>query len=438
MPQTRWVRTRSSRSVQRHRPDGRPRHRRRPSPAGSSRSGSAPRRPGPDSRPPASRCAGRVELLARAPAPCLPTSRCSVYPPTSSSSRRTRNGGDLAAEFGPQAADLVLERLGERRAAGGRRVVGRGLRAASSQVVQAVAAGSPGSARPARRVCSASAVGVDRQPLRLGHVDHVQRHDDRHAQFQELRRQVQVAVEVGRIDDGQDHVRPRLLRPAAEEQIDGHHLVGAARGEAVGAGQVDQLERRSPPWANRALLHLDGDAGVVADVLAQPGQGVEQGRLAGVRVADQGDGERLAAGMAGRRGGSERGGRRRPAASRLRRLRRVSPRRTSIGSPSGAKPSTSTVSPFEQAHLVEPLDQGRVAGERFDLGRAARAEVGRGSASSGGAPGGRGSASTRRRAGRACSRPPGAGTANPAGAPGAGSPAGCRVRPGGRPRPARR
>jgi len=48
-----------------------------------------------------------------------------------------------------------------------------------------------------------------------------------------------------------------------------------------------------PAGGERALLHLDGDAGIVADALAQPGKSIEQGRFPGIRVSDQRDGERL-------------------------------------------------------------------------------------------------------------------------------------------------
>ena len=48
----------------------------------------------------------------------------------------------------------------------------------------------------------------------------------------------------------------------------------------------------SSPDVPCRLLHLDRDAGVVADALPQAGEGVEQRRLAGVRVADEGDGQR--------------------------------------------------------------------------------------------------------------------------------------------------
>ena len=96
-----------------------------------------------------------------------------------------------------------------------------------------------------------------RDALALGHVDHVERDDDRHAQLQHLRRQVEVALEVGGIDDGDDDVGPRLARLLAEDQIDRDHLVGAARGQAVGAGQVDEVEglaaagASGPSWSRR-------------------------------------------------------------------------------------------------------------------------------------------------------------------------------------------
>ena len=60
--------------------------------------------------------------------------------------------------------------------------------------------------------------------------------------LEHLRGQVEVAVEVGGVDDGEDDVGPRLAGWLPEEQIDRDHLVRAAGGQAVGAGQVDQVE----------------------------------------------------------------------------------------------------------------------------------------------------------------------------------------------------
>ena len=65
---------------------------------------------------------------------------------------------------------------------------------------------SPGSAPPARRAF-AELRAIDRDALRRGRVDHVHRDDDRLAQIEQLAGEVEVPVEVGRIDDGEDHIR---------------------------------------------------------------------------------------------------------------------------------------------------------------------------------------------------------------------------------------
>ena len=77
----------------------------------------------------------------------------------------------------------------------------------------------------------------------------------------------------------------RLL---AENQIHGDHLVRAARRQAVRAGQIDEIE--APAGVGQAaFLGLDRDTGIIADPLPHAGEGVEQGRLAGVRIAEKGN-----------------------------------------------------------------------------------------------------------------------------------------------------
>ena len=67
-------------------------------------------------------------------------------------------------------------------------------------------------------------------------------------------------------------------------------------GMRVGVLTKGELHQATTRWAQGgvaavgvALLRLDGDAGVVADSLTEAGEGVKQSRLAGVRVADEGD-----------------------------------------------------------------------------------------------------------------------------------------------------
>ena len=59
----------------------------------------------------------------------------------------------------------------------------------------------------------------------------------------QLQREAQVIVEVGGVDDDQQRVGQALALLLAEQDVAGDRLVGAGRIEAVGAGQVDQLDR---------------------------------------------------------------------------------------------------------------------------------------------------------------------------------------------------
>ena len=100
--------------------------------------------------------------------------------------------------------------------------------------------------------------------------------------------EVEVAFEVGGVRRWQtSDVGPGLAGLLAEDHVHGDHLVGAARREAVRPRQVDEVERHAGA-GHLADLRLDRHAGVVADAVVQPGEGVEEGRLAGVGVAQQG------------------------------------------------------------------------------------------------------------------------------------------------------
>ena len=77
---------------------------------------------------------------------------------------------------------------------------------------------------------------------------------------------------------------------AAQQHVDGHHLVAGTRGQAVEARQVDQLVPPAVVVHPPGLL-LDRHARIVAHALTDADQGAEERRLARVRVADQGNGE---------------------------------------------------------------------------------------------------------------------------------------------------
>ncbi|KAF5031695.1 hypothetical protein DSECCO2_625090 [anaerobic digester metagenome] len=124
---------------------------------------------------------------------------------------------------------------------------------------------------------------VDGVALRFGHIGHVQGDDDRDPEFRELRRQVEVPLQVRRVHDLDDDVR--LL---VEEEVPRDDLVCGVRGQAVGAGKVDDLDLVAVT-ADPAGLLLHGHPGPVPDVLPRTGQCVKERRLADVGVAGECD-----------------------------------------------------------------------------------------------------------------------------------------------------
>ena len=85
---------------------------------------------------------------------------------------------------------------------------------------------------------------------------------------------------------------------AAQEHIADDGLVRRTRRERIGAGQVDDGDRPAVLRVGGAGLLLDGDARVVADLLPQAGERIEERAFAAVGVADEGV-DRRAAGVGG-------------------------------------------------------------------------------------------------------------------------------------------
>ena len=122
--------------------------------------------------------------------------------------------------------------------------------------------------------------GVYLVPALLGQVDHVQRDDDGDAGFDELAREVQVALGVRGVHHVDDEVRL-----AFRQVLPRDHLLRGVGGEGVDAGEVDELRFRM--LAQGAGFLLDGHPGPVAHVLVAACQFIEEGGLAAVRVACQ-------------------------------------------------------------------------------------------------------------------------------------------------------
>ena len=121
-------------------------------------------------------------------------------------------------------------------------------------------------------------------------VHHVEREHHRHVQLHELHRQIQVALDIRRVDDVDDPLRMLLEHKAPRDE-----LLARIRRHRVDARQVGD-ERVLVP-ADRAVLAVDRDAREVADVLVRAGELVEKRRLAAVLVTRERKAQRHAAGQ---------------------------------------------------------------------------------------------------------------------------------------------
>ena len=133
---------------------------------------------------------------------------------------------------------------------------------------------------------------VDVDAAAPGRIHHVDREHHRLAELAHFQREAQVQAQVGGVDHADDHVRRRLARVEAAAQVAGDRLVQAGGMEAVGARQVQHRVVLARRRVEAAFLALDGDAGVVGDLLPAAGEQVEQRGLAAVRDCRPGPGGR--------------------------------------------------------------------------------------------------------------------------------------------------
>ena len=143
--------------------------------------------------------------------------------------------------------------------------------------------------------------GIDRLAAPGGDVGHVQCDHERPAQLDQLADQEEVACQAAGIDHRHDQVGRRRVRAQAAQHRHRHVLVGRLRDQAIGAGQVNDLDRATIRQHGASGLLLDRDAGIVGDLLPQSGEGIEQRGLAAVGIAGEGDSEGADGGH-GRRG----------------------------------------------------------------------------------------------------------------------------------------
>ena len=116
---------------------------------------------------------------------------------------------------------------------------------------------------PPRRTATVSTTGMPSRRFELADIDddaaparrihHVQCQHHRPAQTAHLEHEAQMQAQVGRIGDADDHIGRGLAREVAEADVARDRFVRAGRFEAVGAGQVEQLELAPRRRAETAL-----------------------------------------------------------------------------------------------------------------------------------------------------------------------------------------
>ena len=121
-------------------------------------------------------------------------------------------------------------------------------------------------------------------------VGHVQDHQGRQAEARIGRRQHQVPLQVGRVENQQHRVGRIYTRHQTLQDVVRDALVFGAGFQAVDAGQIDDEDVSPALDLHAPYALLDRNAREVGYLLAQAGEAVEQGGFAGVRRTYQGHG----------------------------------------------------------------------------------------------------------------------------------------------------
>lgn len=124
---------------------------------------------------------------------------------------------------------------------------------------------------------------IDLDASRLGFIYHVQSDNRRYPQFKKLNGEVQIPLQVGGVDDVDDH-----RRAVGNKEFAGHSLVKGVGSERVDAGEIYQAEFMSVALICPNLL-FHRHAGIIAHVVVGPGDRIEKGRLSAIGIACQGN-----------------------------------------------------------------------------------------------------------------------------------------------------
>ena len=127
----------------------------------------------------------------------------------------------------------------------------------------------------------AESPGIQPVPPGLELVIHVQGHHHSQIHVYQLRGQIQVSLQVGRIHNIHNHIRHFLY-----EILSHIKLLRAVCGKRICPGQVDKNKLIAPVF-EMSFLGINGHPAVVAHMLVASGCYIEKGCLSAVRIADQ-------------------------------------------------------------------------------------------------------------------------------------------------------
>ena len=130
---------------------------------------------------------------------------------------------------------------------------------------------------------------VDLAAARLHQVAHVQQHQRGQTDGEHRRGEHQLAGQMQRVQNQQHRVGLGHARHRAAQHIHGDARVFRVRSERVDSRQIDQRQIVAAHAGHQAHALLDGDAGIVRDLLPQPGEPVEESGFAGIGRPDQHD-----------------------------------------------------------------------------------------------------------------------------------------------------
>ena len=122
---------------------------------------------------------------------------------------------------------------------------------------------------------------VELIPVLFEDVRHIQRHDQRNIHFHELRREIEISFEVGRVHDIDD-----AIRPFVEDEISRDDLFGRIGRKGIDPGQVYDVDML-PVFFISSLALVYGDARPVSHVRRASRQSIEQSRFSRIRVSGQ-------------------------------------------------------------------------------------------------------------------------------------------------------